>query len=95
MISCATASFRLPLAKLLKEPRNYVFYAIGTDGKRAELYDEQKTIRQLRLFLPMLVLHEPEGNTTEGELNQNISEAMHCDRDTTIGLRCRYVDTAA
>lgn len=65
---------RLPLSKLLKDPRSYVFYAIGTDGNRVDLYDEQKTIRQLRLFLPMLVLHEPEGSTIEGELNQNISK---------------------
>lgn len=53
---------------------NYIFFTIGIDGAHVELYDEQKTVSILYLCLPILVLIEPEGNTTEKELAQNIGK---------------------
>ncbi|KAI3415984.1 hypothetical protein GPALN_005542 [Globodera pallida] len=68
---------KYPLASRLNDISNYVFSTIGLDGAHVELYDEQKPIASLQfLFLPLLILLEPDGNKTEKELNQSIGLVM-------------------
>lgn len=64
---------------------NYIFSTIGVDGAHVELYDEKKTVSSLYLCLPILVLIEPEGNTTEKELIQNIGKV------SKICVQCRKI----
>ncbi|VDM37260.1 unnamed protein product [Toxocara canis] len=67
---------RLPLFELLLSASDYIFFTIGSNGEREELYDETKSIFSLRLFVPLLGLVEPEGNREEKELAQNIGIAI-------------------
>ncbi|VDN24949.1 unnamed protein product, partial [Gongylonema pulchrum] len=67
---------KLPLYDRLLAPSDYIFYTIGTNGEREELYDESRCIFSLRLFVPLLSLIEPEGNREEKELAHDIGLAI-------------------
>uniref|UniRef100_A0A1I8AW80 Phosphatidylinositol 3-kinase n=1 Tax=Meloidogyne hapla TaxID=6305 RepID=A0A1I8AW80_MELHA len=68
---------KYPLGASISDISNYIFMTIGLDGAHIQLYDEQKPVSSLQnLFLPLLVLAEPEGNKMEKELNQQIGYIM-------------------
>ncbi|KAI1712928.1 PI3-kinase family, p85-binding domain-containing protein [Ditylenchus destructor] len=67
---------KLPLSSHIKDISNYIFSTIGIDGVHLELYDEHKPVSSLHQCLPLLILREPDGNTEEKELAQNIGTAM-------------------
>ncbi|KAF7638027.1 hypothetical protein Mgra_00002480 [Meloidogyne graminicola] len=68
---------KYPLGTSITDISNYIFMAIGLDGAHIQLYDEQKPVSSLQnLFLPFLILVEPDGNKMEKELNQQIGYIM-------------------
>ncbi len=66
---------RFPLYARLDPASNYVFVAVIQSGDREELFDESRRLCDLRLFVPVLRLVEPEGNREEKQLAHEIG--MH------------------
>ncbi|EFX69553.1 hypothetical protein DAPPUDRAFT_300912 [Daphnia pulex] len=65
-----------PLFYLLGDPSTYIFVSISHDAEQEEFYDESRRLCDLRLFLPLLKIIEPQGNKMEKILNSEIGLAV-------------------
>ena len=66
------------LCHLLKKCSDYVFVGVTSEAPFVqEFYDESRTIRDLRLFLPVLKLKEAAGADDEQRISQQISRNIH------------------
>lgn len=76
LVGCACV--RMPNEELSKEPADYIFYTTGDSGETLELYDEERTLNAVQMFLPVLTLREPADNAKEKELNKAVGKCCSC-----------------
>lgn len=63
---------KMPVTKL-RPASSYVFLGVTLNAKREEFYDENRRLCDLRLFLPLLMLVVPQGQTEENIIQSEIN----------------------
>lgn len=66
---------RLPCGESVKDVNSYLFSVVCDDGDIVEIYDENRPISAVQMFLPVLALREAKDNEENRLLNNKISES--------------------
>jgi hypothetical protein len=63
----------LPLSDTVKEISDYLFCVVSDDGELLELYDEERSLNAVQMFLPVLALKEVADNEYNKKMTNDIS----------------------
>lgn len=66
--------FRLPPTVQVKDITNYYFFIVSDEGEPLIVYDEERPLSAIQMFLPVLALKEPDDNEINKKFVKEISE---------------------